>query len=137
MKFESKEEFAKAIIDAGEDGLVSKEERVFFSSDDAYMNPFRYHLGKHKSQKMASTWKMYNEDWQPYVKPIPDKALVWCWDNDWNTMRALRVYDANNKSVFHSDGGRSEFVVRHANHQQLTDEEIQPWMQELIDNCEE
>jgi len=133
MKFNSKEEFAKAIIDAGEDGLTHCNRHVFFNA--THTHPFR--SKGNNVPMLGNDWDSYNRDWQPYIKPIPDKSLVWCWDNNWNTMRSLRVYDANNKSVFHTSGTRGEFVVPHANHQQLTEDEIQPWMQELIDNCEE
>jgi len=131
MKFESKEEFAKAIIDAGENGLVYCNRHVFFNG--TYTNPFR---GKGDNTPMVDIdWDSYEGDWQPYVKPIPDKALVWCW-NDYNvTKRILKVYDAKNKTTFYGTSERNG--PTHTHIKQLTPEEIQPWMQELVNACEE
>lgn len=39
-------------------------------------------------------------------KPIPDKALVWCWDDDWKTRRDIRFYDNKNNHAFVTDGCR-------------------------------
>ena len=46
-------------------------------------------------------------DWSKFKAPIPDKALVWCWDDDWIVMKVLRFYDAVNNSVFSSCGVRN------------------------------
>ena len=40
-------------------------------------------------------------------KPIPDKALVWCWDDDWKTRRDIRFYDATNERTFSVKGDRN------------------------------
>ena len=135
MRFKSKEEFAKAIIDAGEDGLILGTVRVNCSSTRRDMSPFQAKWGTDTSMDMYDTWNKYNQDWQPYVKPIPDKALVWCWDNDQKTQRILAVYEGVNNNLFSLDGSRNG--VTYINYKQLTPEEIQPWMQELIDNCED
>ena len=129
MKFESKEEFAKAIIDAGEDGLVSGKQAVIFNSE------FRLHIEGQPSTSMVGEWKIHKEDWQPYVKPIPNKSLVWCWDNRYKVYRGLGVYDAPSNGIFNPNVKNS--TSKYDNYKQLTPEEIQPWMQELIDNCEE
>jgi len=104
MRYSSKEEFAKAIIDAGEDGLVCDNTRAYFN--EIFNDPFRMITPKKSEKCMITTWNRYNEDWQPYVKPIPDKALVWCWDNEDNAMRSLRAYDSHNKCAFTHNGYR-------------------------------
>lgn len=40
-------------------------------------------------------------------KPIPDKALVWCWDNADIAYRAVRFYSAEDGCVFHLYGHRN------------------------------
>lgn len=40
-------------------------------------------------------------------KPIPDKALVWCWDNADIACRAVRFYSAEDGCVFHLYGHRN------------------------------
>lgn len=39
-------------------------------------------------------------------KPIPDKALVLCWDSDWGCRREIRFYDAENNCTFSRLGSR-------------------------------
>lgn len=39
-------------------------------------------------------------------KPIPDKALVWCWDNGWDCKRDIRFYDAISGGTFSASGPR-------------------------------
>lgn len=46
-------------------------------------------------------------NWDDFKPPIPDKALVWCWNEDWKSVRSLRFYDAVNDSVFNTQGGRN------------------------------
>ena len=133
MTFKSKEEFAHAIIDAGEDGLVN--EQIIISFNPKCRQQFIARRVGFPVEHLAYPLARYNEDWQPYVKPIPDKALVWCWDNTDVACRELRVYITKKESTYSYDGIRKG--VMFSNYKQLTPEEIQPWMQELIDNCEE
>ena len=46
-------------------------------------------------------------DWNKFKAPIPDKALVWCWDEAWKSVRTLRFYDAVNDTVFNIKGERN------------------------------
>ena len=133
MTFKSKAEFAKAIIEAGKDGLIYGLTRVVY--DESFTNPYQVVNRNMSFSQMHHSWEEYNEDWQPYVEPIPDKTLVWCWDDEYTSCRSLRVYDSKASNVFSLIGLRNG--AKYDNMEVLTKEEIQPWMQELIDNCEE
>ena len=39
-------------------------------------------------------------DWSKFVAPIPDKALVWCWEDGEEYGRVLVFYDAKNNKAF-------------------------------------
>lgn len=135
MKYNSKEEFAKAIIDAGTDGLVSNNGvRVYFDTKYSHENPFRVKFSEGEEVKLDSTWCDYNRNWEPYVKPIAHKAFVWAWDSSDETLRTLAVYDAYNECLFGRTGDSNG--PEYDNYRELTPNEIQPWMQELIDACE-
>ena len=50
-------------------------------------------------------------DWSKLQVPIPDKALVWCWDDDDKFGRCLRFYDAKKGRAFSGiDGDRKGFI---------------------------
>ena len=48
-------------------------------------------------------------DWSKFKSPIPDKALVWCWDDPTQCSRELRFYDAKNNRTFNKTGRRGGF----------------------------
>ena len=54
-------------------------------------------------------------DWSKFEAAfIPDKALVWCWDDDDLFQRILRFYDAKNQSTFSKASGlRDDIVYEH------------------------
>lgn len=39
-------------------------------------------------------------DWSKFKAPIPDKALVWCWNNKSLYGRQLRFYNAKNQTIY-------------------------------------
>lgn len=39
-------------------------------------------------------------------RSIPDKALVWCWNDGWEVRRDIRFYNAKDGCVFHVYGHR-------------------------------
>jgi len=70
---------------------------------------------------VAGEWKHYcvgysNDNFFPHtntdvweqvnlIDVIPDKALVWCWDNGHLFYKELRFWDAKNKATFHRSIG--------------------------------
>jgi hypothetical protein len=53
---------------------------------------------------------------------IPDKALVWCWDDEMSFRRNLKFWDAKNKATFNSFSGKRD-VAEYRNYELYTGEE--------------
>ena len=78
------------------------------------------------------------DPWENYVFPIPDKSLVWCWDNGWRTIKVLRFYDAVNNSFFDNYGNRnSKNRVANYNHIESFKGEEPEWATEARKLLEE
>ena len=77
-------------------------------------------------------------NWDEFKVPIPDKALVWCWDYDWIAMKVLRFYDAVNDSVFNSSGVRNtkRYVDNYSYIELFKDEEPE-WATEARKNLKD
>ena len=105
MRFNSKAEFA--IFLAQNEGnkftCESFNKHEYLTFDNNYHMPYRYVCAS--NIPMDYTWATYSEDWVEYKKPIPDKALVWAWD-DAKTFRLLCIYDTINDCIFTHDGKR-------------------------------
>jgi hypothetical protein len=50
--------------------------------------------------KNPDVWKQVN-----LIDVIPDKALVWCWDDDQLFYKEIRFFDAKNKATFNRHAG--------------------------------
>ena len=50
-------------------------------------------------------------DWSKFEAPIPDKALVWCWERYDLCQRTLKFYDAINQSTFSKFSGRRDGIA--------------------------
>lgn len=46
-------------------------------------------------------------DWDKFEPPIPDKALIWFWDNDFKSQRVLGFYDGKYNTAFDICGIRN------------------------------
>ena len=64
-----------------------------------YFNPV-----DNRSYTMKNAWD--EEMWREIKEEIPDKALVWCWDNDFTHVKYLKFYDKINKCTFSFGGAR-------------------------------
>lgn len=74
-------------------------------------------------------------------KPIPDKALVWCWDDDCIAFRAARFYDAKNNCIFTLHGQRdgsnySNYEVIEPNERGIYEEPF-TWANEAVKKLED
>lgn len=74
-------------------------------------------------------------------KPIPDKALVWCWDNADIACRAVRFYSAEDGCVFHLYGHRNgssydHYEVIEPNEQGIYEEPF-AWANEAVKKLED
>ena len=79
------------------------------SEPDSFAANGIYHKGYIGSECLLFPSKD-QRDWSKFKALIPDKALVWCWDNHWICGTELRFYDAKNKTTFKiSDGDRAGF----------------------------
>ena len=85
MRFINKAEFVKAIIEAGENGLVTDngETKVFYSErNQTSATPFRYSgpLEFQKDKPMEGIWDYYSDDWElnkPTIKkPMSTKKFL-------------------------------------------------------------
>ena len=46
-------------------------------------------------------------DWSKFRAPIPDKALIWFWDNNFKSQRVLGFYDKKYNTAFDVSGIRN------------------------------
>jgi hypothetical protein len=67
---------------------ATKNYRVGYSSDNFLPHTF------------TDFWEQVD-----LIDVIPDKALVWCWDNGHLFYKELRFWDAKNKATFHRSIG--------------------------------
>lgn len=101
IKFNSQEEFAKAMIDnvlEDEDGCrytFDVDEKEFTFIED----------GRH--EELGGAWDAWQTNTFTIVKKsrFPDKAYVWAWEGDFNA--ALRFWDAENDRTFTYKGNRN------------------------------
>ena len=90
-------------------GRVGKEifYKTQFSSEGKYLEDY------HDAECLLFPSKE-QRDWSKFEAPIPDKALVWCWDDCYLYERALRFFDAKNQVSFSClKGDRGGMVYDH------------------------
>ena len=81
--------------------------KTLFSAEGKYLEDY------HDSECLLFPSKQ-QRDWSKFEAPIPDKALVWCWDDCDLYQRTLRFYDAKNQVSFSClKGDRGGMVYDH------------------------
>jgi hypothetical protein len=83
----------------------SNDMHIHYITDSS--NPFQYRddIGA----EGITNWRTIvdcPETFSEYVKPIEDKALIWCWDTEDVSLKFLMFYDAENERAFRYNGSR-------------------------------
>ncbi len=74
-------------------------------------------------------------DWGEFkVSRFPDKALVWCWDSDYEFSRVVRFWNANNNTPY---SGRGKIMRVGYDHYDLYENQDDPRFAKLRKNLEE
>lgn len=76
MKFNNKAEFAKAIIEAGTNGLTVLKGVAKVSYDESHINPFIITLEGGRVEPMGNVWDSYDRDWIQISKPMSTKKFL-------------------------------------------------------------
>jgi len=109
MKFNSKKEFAQAIIEHGK--LYDESGNCYmFDLENYPKQPFRiiYSTGKH-NVAINGLWDDYPNRIFTTKPPFEHFAPVWAWDNHFKFGRSLRFYDAKRKITFDSVNGKEGY----------------------------
>ena len=78
-------------------------------------------------------------DWSKFTSTIPDKALVWCWNDNCIAARSLGFYDAKNNSIFTLYGERDtgKIPLDFIYHIELYKGEYPEWAKEALIKLED
>ena len=144
MTFLNKDEFAKAIIDAGEDGLVRCAERDETRDDKVIVKferrgsnyQFSFYNNDMYNSEMGGLWGDYNEEWKRVTPPVVRKPrkydAVLAWDDEDVATKEVGVYCGEN-TIYAYDGigGSGHFDQIHVI------PNPRPWMLKMVKVCKE
>lgn len=108
LKFKTVGQFLVAL----EEGPLYSQDSSRFTFDNSWCEVvvvntnFDRSLPVVKYSDMRALSKQIKAEEFTRQKPIPDKALVWCWDNTDIAYRPVRFYNAKDECVFHIHGYR-------------------------------
>lgn len=111
LKFETVGQFLVAL----EEGHLFNEEGLMYvlNEDEGCLEISRSGKLVQKEYSLSGIWhSSINYDKHKRFtrqKPIPDKALVWCWDNGDNFTKTVRFYDGENNRTFSPSSGKRNF----------------------------
>jgi hypothetical protein len=111
LKFNSKAEFAKAIIEHGK--LYDMNGYCFMFDAEKYPSqPFRIILHNNDSHAMCESWDCYEQTYTTELpKPQPqDFEPVWVCEDDCEFGREVGFYDAQNNCLFFVDTGQRNSI---------------------------